>query len=205
VDTTAFPWNQIVLATRNKGKVREITQMFSAYQVEVKTVEDFPGLPEVVEDGETFEANALKKAETICREAGIPALADDSGLEVDALEGKPGVYSARFAGENGDDQANNEKLVGLMKDIPPGERSARFVSVLALAVPGEETLLVRGTCEGEIVLLPAGTNGFGYDPYFFLPQQERTMAELEPEEKNIVSHRGEAMRKLQAMIEKRYA
>ncbi|WCK56880.1 XTP/dITP diphosphatase [Aneurinibacillus sp. Ricciae_BoGa-3] len=199
-----FPWKQIVFATRNKGKVREFSQMFDAYQVEVKTVEDFPGLPEVVEDGETFEANAVKKAETICRETGIPALADDSGLEVDALEGKPGVYSARFAGEHGDDQANNAKLVALMRDIPAGERAARFVSVLALAIPDGETLVARGTCEGEIVLLPAGSNGFGYDPYFFLPEQERTMAELEPEEKNAISHRGNAMRKLHAILQERY-
>jgi XTP/dITP diphosphohydrolase len=200
----SFPWKKVVLATKNKGKIREFSRMFAGFEAEILTIADLPDLPDVVEDGDTFEANARKKAETISRVTGLPALADDSGLEVDALDGKPGVYSARFAGPNATDQENNEKLVSLLQNVPEEKRTCRFVSVLALAVPGEETLLVRGTCEGRIVLRARGENGFGYDPHFFLPEKGRTMAELAPEEKNSISHRGEAVRKLEAILRRVY-
>jgi XTP/dITP diphosphohydrolase len=200
----SFPWKKVVLATKNKGKIREFSRMFAGFEAEILTIADLPDLPDVVEDGDTFEANARKKAETISQVTGLPALADDSGLEVDALDGKPGVYSARFAGPNATDQENNEKLVSLLQNVPEEKRSCRFVSVLALAVPGEETLLVRGTCEGRIVLRSRGENGFGYDPHFFLPEKGRTMAELAPEEKNSISHRGEAVRKLEAILRRVY-
>jgi XTP/dITP diphosphohydrolase len=200
----SFPWKKVVLATKNKGKIREFSRMFAGFEAEILTIADLPDLPDVVEDGDTFEANARKKAETISRVTGLPALADDSGLEVDALDGKPGVYSARFAGPNATDQENNEKLVSLLQNVPEEKRTCRFVSVLALAVPGEETLLVRGTCEGRIVLRARGEKGFGYDPHFFLPEKGRTMAELAPEEKNSISHRGEAVRKLEAILRRVY-
>ncbi|WP_286887191.1 XTP/dITP diphosphatase [Aneurinibacillus sp. UBA3580] len=199
-----FPWKRIVLATKNKGKVREFSRMFKGFDVEIVTIADLPDMPDVVEDGETFEANARKKAEAISHATGLPALADDSGLEVDALGGKPGVYSARFAGPNATDSQNNAKLIALMQDIPEAERKARFVCVLALAIPGGETLFARGTCEGRIVLESKGENGFGYDPHFFLPDRQQTMAELAPEEKNRISHRGEAVRKLENVLRERF-
>jgi XTP/dITP diphosphohydrolase len=201
----SFPWQNIVLATKNKGKVKEFTRLLASFPAKVLTTADFPDLEDVVEDGATFEANAVKKAETISRETGFPALADDSGLEVDALQGKPGVYSARFAGLHGDDRANNEKLVSLLKNVPSEERQARFVSVLAFAVPGEKTLVARGTCEGQIVLEPAGEHGFGYDPFFYLPDKGCTMAELLLEEKNKISQRGQAMDKLKSLMEERFS
>ncbi|WCN38515.1 XTP/dITP diphosphatase [Aneurinibacillus uraniidurans] len=201
----AFPWESVVLATKNKGKIKEFTRMFSGWNVRVLTMNDDLDFPDVVEDGDTFEANARKKAEEIMRATGLPALADDSGLEVDALGGKPGVYSARFAGEHASDEENNAKLVQLMKDVPEAERTARFVSVLALALPEGDTILTRGTCEGQIVLEASGTNGFGYDPHFYLSEKGRTMAELEPDEKNAVSHRGVAVQKLTAELMERFA
>ncbi|WP_027414849.1 XTP/dITP diphosphatase [Aneurinibacillus terranovensis] len=200
MDNRSFPWETIVLATRNKGKIREFEQMLAGYAASIQTVEHYPGLPEVEEDGDTFEANAIKKAETICAATGQAALADDSGLEVDALNGMPGVYSARFAGQNANDEANNKKLISLVRDLPPGQRHAKFVAVLALAAPGEKTMVVRGECEGEIVLFPSGEGGFGYDPYFFLPEFGKTMAELSAKEKNKISHRGKAIRKLESIL-----
>ena len=200
-----FPWEKVVLATKNKGKIKECTRMFSNWDVRILTMEDELNFPDVVEDGDTFEANARKKAEEIMKATGLPALADDSGLEVDALAGKPGVYSARFAGEHASDADNNAKLVSLMEHVPEDGRQARFVSVLAFALPEGETMLVRGTCEGQIVLEAAGTNGFGYDPHFYMPEKQRTMAELSPDEKNAVSHRGAAVRKLEAELKERFA
>lgn len=200
----AFPWKRIVLATKNKGKIREFSRMFEEFDVEILTIADIPDMPEVVEDGETFEANARKKAEKILDFTGLPALADDSGLEVDALGGQPGVYSARFAGPDATDSENNEKLTGMLRDVAEEERQARFISVLALAIPGEEILLAKGTCEGIIVLESRGESGFGYDPHFFLPDKHQTMAELTPEEKNRISHRGAALRKLEGLLKERF-
>jgi XTP/dITP diphosphohydrolase len=199
-----FPWKRIVLATKNKGKIREFSRMFEEFDVEILTIADIPDMPDVVEDGKTFEANARKKAEAILGFTGFPALADDSGLEVDALGGQPGVYSARFAGPNATDDENNEKLTGMLRDVAKEERQARFVSVLALAIPDGQTLLAKGTCEGIIVLDAKGERGFGYDPHFFLPDKQQTMAELSPEEKNRISHRGVALRKLEGLLKERF-
>ena len=185
----------IVLATRNHGKVQEMKDLLSPFRVEVKSVEDYPECPEVVEDGKTFAENAIKKAETISKYLNLPALADDSGLEVDAIDGRPGVFSARYAGPNATDEENNQKLIECLQDVPPGDRKARFRTVIAIAIPGEETWTCDGKVEGQIVLSPSGHNGFGYDPLFYLPDLQKTMGQLTREEKNQISHRGNAMRK----------
>ncbi len=187
---------QIVLATRNQGKVREFNRLFADLGWEAVSLDAFSDVPEVVEDGETFEANALKKARTISTYLGMAAVGDDSGLEVDALGGRPGVYSARYAGESATDEENWRKLLHELSGVPLEKRTARFRCALALVEPGHEPVMATGHCEGVIVHQPAGTNGFGYDPVFFLPQHMRTMAELSAEEKNRISHRAMAMRDL---------
>ncbi|MGC5326561.1 XTP/dITP diphosphatase [Brevibacillus sp. SYSU BS000544] len=187
---------KIVVATRNQGKVREFNEMFQQFGWEAVSLAEYPDVPEVVEDGETFEANARKKAETIAAFLNIPAIGDDSGLEVDAIGGKPGVYSARFAGENATDEDNWRKLLQLMQDVPNEKRTARFRCVLAFARPNEETITANGHCEGAILREPAGTNGFGYDPVFFLPDRLCTMAQLSAEQKNKISHRAMALHNL---------
>ncbi|MEW9670805.1 XTP/dITP diphosphatase [Ammoniphilus sp. 3BR4] len=189
---------RLILATRNQGKVQELKKMLADYNVEVVGLDQYPDCPEVEEDRETFEGNAIKKAQTICDFLQIPALADDSGLEVDAMGGQPGVYSARFAGPNATDKENNDKLLKMLEDIPTGNRKARFRCVLALAVPHRPVLTWEGSCEGEIGSNPKGTGGFGYDPLFVLPDQGKTMAELTKEEKSQISHRGNAMKKMLA-------
>jgi XTP/dITP diphosphohydrolase len=187
---------QVVLATRNQGKVREFNRLFADLGWEAVSLDAFPDAPEVVEDGDTFEANALKKARTVSTYLGMPAVGDDSGLEVDALEGRPGVFSARYAGENATDEDNWRKLLKELEDVPMERRKARFRCVLAFVEPGEEPIVASGACEGVIVREPSGTNGFGYDPVFFLPQYMCTMAQLTPEQKNQISHRAMALRSL---------
>jgi XTP/dITP diphosphohydrolase len=187
---------QIVLATRNQGKVREFDKLLAPLGWQVVSLSAFPEAPEVVEDGATFAENARKKAETISRFFGMAALADDSGLEVDALGGKPGVYSARFAGEKASDEENWRKLLTELQDVPMERRTARFRCVLALVQPGREPIFAEGQCEGIILREPAGSNGFGYDPVFFLPQLMCTMAQLDAEVKNTLSHRAKAMHNL---------
>lgn len=185
---------RLVLATRNEGKVREIREVLSGLDVELLTLSD---LPEVHEDGATFSENAKKKALKVAELTGLPALADDSGLEVDALGGSPGVRSARFAG---DDDANNRKLLELLKGVPPERRTARFRCVLALAFPDGRAYTVEGTCEGRIAEEPAGEGGFGYDPIFLVPERGLTFAQMTREEKNSISHRGRALRKLREVL-----
>ena len=187
---------KVVLATRNAGKVREMNRLFAELDWEVVSVADFPDAPEVEEDGATFEANAVKKAKTIAEFLQLPAIGDDSGLEVDALHGEPGVYSARFAGENATDEENYRKLLDKLSDVPLEKRTARFRCTLAYVEPGQEPVIATGTCEGAIAHTPVGTNGFGYDPVFFLPSRLKHMAEISPEEKNQISHRAHAMREL---------
>lgn len=194
----------IIVATRNKGKVAEFSHAFIPFGKTVKSMFDYPDLPDVVEDGETFFDNAFKKAKTVGDALGLPVLADDSGLCVDALNGAPGVYSARYAGEHGADNDNNRKLLEELEKLRLGEDTeqpllspARFVCVLVLYDPSTgEYVKTEGTVEGWITSEPSGACGFGYDPLFYLPDHEKTMAELTLEEKQAVSHRGDALRQL---------
>ncbi|WP_420908787.1 XTP/dITP diphosphatase [Brevibacillus humidisoli] len=192
---------RIVLATRNQGKVREFDKLFARLGWETVSVAAYPDAPEVVEDGDSFEANAIKKATTIANYLGLPAIGDDSGLEVDALKGAPGVYSARYAGERASDEENWRKLLSELKDVSLSKRTARFRCVLAYVEPGQAPIVASGQCEGVIVHEPAGDGGFGYDPVFFLPQRMCTMAQLEPDEKNRISHRAQAMQNLLQKLE----
>ena len=195
------PKRKLILATHNQGKVAELEKVLATFPLKILSLRDLTGLPVVSETGSTFEENALLKAETISRITGEMVLADDSGLEVDFLQGKPGIYSARFAGEEATDEENNRQLLKLMSDIPPEKRKARFVCVMALAIPGQKTAVVEGSCEGSIATAPRGSRGFGYDPLFILAGENRTFAEIEPEQKNRVSHRGQALEKIRKLLE----
>ncbi|MDI3280373.1 MAG: XTP/dITP diphosphatase [Bacillota bacterium] len=188
----------LVLATRNEHKVREIRQVLGDLPVTILSARDFPSLPPIEERGRTFQENALHKARTVAEHTGHLALADDSGLEVDALGGQPGVFSARFAGEGATDRENNEKLLRLLAACPEEARTARFRCVLALADPAGWADWVEGVCEGRIGYEERGSGGFGYDPLFIVAGLGKTMAELSPEEKNAVSHRGQALRAARA-------
>ncbi len=196
---------KLVLATRNKGKVKELQELLSGAGVKVVSLADFPDVPEVVEDGDTFQANAVKKAREVAEAVGELTLSDDSGLEVDCLNGAPGVISARFAGAQHDDEANNRKLLELMFGVPWEKRTGRFRCVVAIAVPGGKTETVEGTCEGIITSEPRGTQGFGYDPLFFVPKYKRTFAELNATEKNLLSHRGKALQKAITVLKRTIA
>lgn len=184
-----------LIATHNMKKRDELQRILSPLGVHVLTADEAGvDLTDVEETGTTFEENALLKARSGCKEGKMPCIADDSGLCVDALDGAPGVYSARFAGEHGNDDKNNEKLFSLLSDVPPEKRTARFVSTVACVFPDGRELVVRGECEGKIGYEKRGENGFGYDPLFYVG--ERTFAEFTPEEKDAVSHRGNALRAL---------
>jgi XTP/dITP diphosphohydrolase len=189
---------EIVLASRNKKKIEEIRRMSAGLPVTILSLDDFPDCPEVVEDKSTFEGNAVKKAVTACQCTGKIALADDSGLEVDALNGAPGVYSSRYASCTGpvSDAANNEKLLAEMKDIPDEKRGAQFVCCIALAFPQGAIKVFWGTAPGHITRTPRGTNGFGYNPVFIPEGHTRTFAEMSDGEKDKLSHRGQALGKL---------
>jgi len=184
----------LVLATRNEGKIAEFKTLFSGFPIEMKSLNDFGPIPDVVEDGKTFEDNAYKKAHFTARVLGFPALADDSGLVVEALGGQPGVFSARYAGEGAGDEANILKLLKAMEGV--SDRRAAFECVIAIAVPRGPALVYSGRCEGEIARDRTGKNGFGYDPVFLYQPLGKTFAEMSQEEKNRVSHRGKAMTKL---------
>jgi XTP/dITP diphosphohydrolase len=188
-----FPTRKIVIATRNQGKGREFEKLLTPLGFEIEDLSSYTDLPDVIEDGTTFEENAIKKAVEIQKQIGKLVLADDSGLCVDYLDGAPGVYSARYAGEPSNDLCNNEKLMLALENVPMEQRDARFVCVLALAIPGQEPWIVRGECQGKIAKEPVGSNGFGYDPLFYLPQFGKTMAQLLPEQKNEISHRAKAL------------
>ena len=191
--------NKIVAGTRNAGKVREIRQALAELPFEVSGIPD-EGLADVEETGVTFSENAILKARYYAQHTGEYCLADDSGLEVDALDGAPGVYSARYSGEGATDAANNQKLLLAMQDVPVEKRTARFLSVLALAGPDGSLLLADGTCEGIILTEPKGDGGFGYDPLFWLPDQQKTLAEMTVQEKNAISHRGNALKVLKQKL-----
>jgi XTP/dITP diphosphohydrolase len=190
----------LVLATRNKGKTAEIRELLKNHPIEVRNLDDFGPIPPIVEDGETFEANAYKKASLTARYLGFPALADDSGLCVEALGGAPGVHSARYAGQNATDAQRCQKLLQELGDTD--NRKARFECVLSLAVPTGPALTYEAGCDGLITRQASGTNGFGYDPIFFFPELKKTFAELTREEKSRVSHRGKALQELCAELDK---
>ncbi len=193
----------LVVATRNRGKLKEIEAFLAGLVGAVLCSDDFSGLPETVEDGETFELNALKKAREAVAFTGKPALADDSGLAVDFLGGRPGVYSARYAGKDADDQANNCKLLSELTNVPQEARRAAFVCAMAFVTPcGTEQLFV-GSVPGSILKQGRGDNGFGYDPLFLVDEFGKSMAELTIEEKNRISHRGQALSLFRSYLEAR--
>jgi XTP/dITP diphosphohydrolase len=191
---------KIVLATNNRDKIREIKKILSGLQADVLTLEDFLGFPKVVETGKTLEENAILKAETIFKFTHLPALADDSGLEVEALNGAPGVLSSRFAGEQCSYQDNNRRLLLMMKDVPVEKRGVKFVCVVAIAKGIGMVTTVRGEVNGVITTEEKGKNGFGYDPVFLIPRLNRTFAQLSLEEKNKISHRAQAFTKAKEII-----
>ncbi len=195
---------EIVLATRNKKKIEEIRRIAAGIPIAILSLDDYPHCPDVVEDQDTFEGNAKKKAEDACRCAGKPALADDSGLEVDALGGAPGVFSARYApdAKSGNDPKNYEKLLKDLQNVPPQKRSARFVCCLALAFPDGKVRTFFGYSEGRIGFEPRGQKGFGYDPVFLPGGFDRTFAEMNASEKDALSHRGKALQRLAEYLRK---
>lgn len=186
----------LVLATRNKGKTKEIKGLLRDYPISIRDLDDFGPIPPIEEDGRTFEENAYKKARLTARYLGFPALADDSGLVVDALDGAPGVYSARYGGPDATDAERCQKLLKALE--AHNDRTARFECVLSLAVPTGPALTYEAACDGTITRAPAGNNGFGYDPVFFFTDLGKTFAQLTMEEKGRVSHRGKALRELRA-------
>ncbi|MCU7828252.1 MAG: RdgB/HAM1 family non-canonical purine NTP pyrophosphatase [Candidatus Thiodiazotropha sp. (ex Myrtea sp. 'scaly one' KF741663)] len=188
---------KIVLASNNAGKVREINQLLSTEQIEVVPQKAF-NIPDAVEDGLSFVENAIKKARHASSLSGLPAIADDSGIEVDALNGAPGIYSARFAGEGATDLANLQKLLESIKEVPEEKRTARFQCLMVYMRHAEDPtpLICQGTWEGRILNEPSGDNGFGYDPVFYVPTHKCSSAELSAEVKNSLSHRGQALQKL---------
>jgi len=194
---------EIVISSRNNGKKRELKSLLKGLAIRVLDLNDFPAAPKVKERGKTFEENASAKAIKIAKFTKRLALADDSGLEVEALGGRPGVYSARFAGNNATDEANNRKLLKALAGVPKPKRKAKFICVIALADKDKLAGLVRGEYRGRITFEPEGKNGFGYDPIFFSPKHNKTFAQLSPGEKNAVSHRGKALRKAKKLIDRR--
>ena len=194
--STEGPIKEILLATRNPDKVREIAVLLGDLGIRIRTLAEFPDAPDVDEDGTTCEANALKKAGEMASATGVPSVADDTGLEVDALGGRPGVFAARYAGEHATYEDNCRKLLKELDGVPPARRTARFVTVAALAMPGGHSRVARGTFVGSIAERCVGSQGFGYDPVFFVPELGRTLAELTAEEKNRISHRAKAFRSM---------
>ncbi|WP_416827572.1 XTP/dITP diphosphatase [Ectobacillus polymachus] len=192
---------QVVIATKNMGKVKDFEQLFAPYGLEVKSLHDFPLIEEPEETGETFEANAIIKANSLSKQLGQVVIADDSGLMVDALNGNPGVRSARYAGEEKNDEANLQKVLEDLKGVGMEKRTARFYCALAVVFPDQkEPVIVNGTIDGIILEQPRGDNGFGYDPIFYVEEMKRSMAELSRDEKNTCSHRARALYKLEKKI-----
>ncbi|MGO3732772.1 MAG: ribonuclease PH [Vagococcus sp.] len=194
--TSVEQGKEILIATKNKGKAKEFEEMFGAKGFVVKTLLDFPDIPDVEETGSTFEENARLKAETISKQLNRLVLADDSGLKVDALNGRPGIYSARYAGEAKSDAANNAKLLHELTGVEKENRTAQFNCTLVLAAPNKESLVVTGELSGSIATIPRGDNGFGYDPLFYVPSEDKSVAELDSEQKNKISHRAKAIEQL---------
>jgi XTP/dITP diphosphohydrolase len=190
----------LVLATRNRHKGQELAALLSDLGIGIRTMDEFPQVPDVVEDGETCEANAIKKAKAVSQATGLFAVADDTGLEVDELGGRPGVYAARYAGEQASYEDNWRKLLRELSGVPRDRRTARFITVAAIASPSGNVQVAEGELQGMITEQPAGARGFGYDPVFFVPELGKTLAELSPQEKNRISHRAKAFAKVREML-----
>ncbi|KIL46245.1 XTP/dITP diphosphatase [Jeotgalibacillus campisalis] len=193
---------KVLIATANKGKAKEFESLFAPLGFEVTTLLDYPEMEEVEETGETFKENAILKAEAASNQFKVMAIADDSGLLIDALNGDPGVYSARYAGKEKNDEENIKKVLRNLQGIPAEKRTARFHCTLAVSVPGEKTLTVTGECEGMITTEKLGDGGFGYDPIFWIEDQSCTLAQMTREEKSAISHRGKALEKLKEVLPK---
>jgi len=193
--------NEVIIATKNRGKAREFEDIFRSRGYEIRTLLDYPEIEDIDETGNTFEENAILKAEAVSATLNKLVISDDSGLVIDSLDGRPGIFSARYAGEQKNDEANIDKVLEEMSDIPQSERTARFYCALALAAPEQKTLTVSGTCEGKILGERRGTNGFGYDPIFFVSEKGISMAELSSAEKNQISHRANAIQKLDKILD----
>ena len=191
---------KLVIASRNKGKISELRELLKGHNFEIYSLEDYPHITEIEETGNSFKENALIKARITAQKTGCLALADDSGLEVDALDGSPGIYSSRFAGPEKDDEANNRKLLSLLEGVPLEKRTARFRCVVAAVDPQGIEITTEGVCEGKIGFEPKGSHGFGYDPIFIVEEYGLTMAELGPEIKNKISHRAKAFAKMAAVL-----
>ncbi|MBI5047488.1 MAG: XTP/dITP diphosphatase [Deltaproteobacteria bacterium] len=191
---------KIVIATSNKGKAKEIKEILKDLKLEVLTLNDFPDIPTPIEDGKNFKENALKKARFVARLLNMAALADDSGIEVEALGKRPGIFSALYAGENATDEENNRKLLKELNDLPLEKRHASYRCVIALVSHAGKEETFEGNCDGLIALEPKGAGGFGYDPLFYVPEYGKTMAELSPDIKNRISHRGKALAKLRKKL-----
>lgn len=196
---------KIVIASKNEGKIKEIKNFLHGLNVEILTLNDFPDISEITEDGRTFEDNAMKKAKVVFEHSKLTSLADDSGLEVQYLSGEPGVHSARFSAENATDQQNNEKLLELLRDVPMEERRARFKCVIVLYNSLYNNLIFEGRCEGYIIDEPKGELGFGYDPLFVPEGFTKSFGELDLVTKNKISHRGKALNSLRGYVEKMLA
>ena len=193
----------LVVATRNRHKGKELGSLLADLPVRIRTMDEFPDVPDVVEDGDTCEANAIKKARAVSDATGLMAVADDTGLEVDALDGRPGVYAARYAGPQATYEDNCRKLLGEMAGVPLDRRTARFVTVAAVALPSQTVEVMTGRLEGLISERPAGARGFGYDPVFYVPELGKTLAELSSEEKNRISHRAKAFAQVRDLLQNR--
>ncbi len=190
----------VVLATRNPGKIAELRRILAPYDVDLLGLDDYPDVPEVAETGDTFEANALLKAHAVSQATGLLAIADDSGLAVDALNQMPGILSARWSGRHGDDAANLALVLAQLTDVPDERRGAAFVCAAAAATPDGREIVVEARVDGVLIREPRGSNGFGYDPVFVPAGEDRTTAEMPAEDKDAISHRGKAFRALAAQL-----
>lgn len=199
-----WPYSSIVVATHNQNKLKQLKEYLQPLGCKVEGLQDYPDCPEVIEDQDTFEGNACKKAEEISRYLGIPVLSDDSGMEVHALDGRPGVFSARYAGPDADDDQNNRKLLQELRDVSEADRQATFVCVMAFAAPGEKVEWVRGGCLGMILSEPRGSKGFGYNPLFYVPAEGKTIAEMSTKEQKTIIHRGKAAQKMMELLRTKY-
>jgi XTP/dITP diphosphohydrolase len=191
---------ELVLATRNRHKREELAALLGDLGITIRTLDEFPDAPEVVEDGDTCEANAVKKARAIAEFTGLPAVADDTGLEVDALGGRPGIYAARYAGEDATYEDNCQKLLREMAGVPREQRTARFLTVAAIALPSDGIRVAQGTLDGAIAEQASGALGFGYDPVFLIPELGKTLAQLSADQKNTISHRAKAFAKMREIV-----